>query len=329
MRIATFNLDGLGGTGRDSPEEQARLPLLRDALTRLRADILCLQEINANLDGNIEGSEGKTRTVAALDRALEGTGYEAFHRHISIHRDGHGPLDKHNLVTLSRYPIREKKQFWHDLLTPPSYRPVTAEPAAEEDMRLDWDRPVLLTTVDHPNQRPLHIFNMHLRAPLAAFVPGQKESAFAWKSAAGWAEGFFMAAVKRAGQALEARLAADALFDRNRDALVLACGDMNADIMEMPSRILAADVDDTGNEALAERELIPIERIAPEDHRFSVIHAGHKHMLDHILVSRPLAPLCRAVEIHNEELPDEILELEAGTTIAASNHAPMVAEFDL
>jgi endonuclease/exonuclease/phosphatase family metal-dependent hydrolase len=323
MRIATFNVDGLGGERPGSAEEAARLPLLRDALERLRADVLCLQEVNA---GHAEADGVRTRAVAALDRALAGTTYESFSRHVSAHRDGHGPLDKHNLVTLSRYPILEARQVWHDLVTPPSYRPVTAVPAREGDLTLGWDRPILLTTLDHPSGT-VHVFNMHLRAPLAAHIPGQKAAAFEWKTAAGWAEGFFLAAVKRSGQALEARLAADALFDADENAMVLACGDLNADLLEMPGRILSAEVDDTGNPELEGRVLVPIERIAPEDHRYSVIHAGHRHMLDHILVSRSLASRCRAVEIHNEDLPDEILELEAGTAVAASNHAPLVAEF--
>jgi hypothetical protein len=36
-------------------------------------------------------------------------------------------------------------------------------------------------------------------------VPGQKAEPFAWKTVSDWAEGFFAAAVKRAGQALELR----------------------------------------------------------------------------------------------------------------------------
>ena len=40
-----------------------------------------------------------------------------------------------------------------------------------------------------------------------------------WLSAPGWAEGFFIAAVKRAGQALEARLFIDKLFDEDPDAM--------------------------------------------------------------------------------------------------------------
>lgn len=328
MRIATFNVDGLGGDRPGGMEESARMPLLRRALERLRADVLCLQEVNAGLVREDKSGGTRTRAVAALDKVLAGTAYKTYARQVSIHRDGRGPLDRHNLVTLSRYRLLEARQLWHDLVAPPSYRPTTAIPRSPGDLALDWDRPILLTTLDHP-AGPVHVFNMHLRAPLAAFIPGQKAAAFQWKTAAGWAEGFFMAAVKRSGQALEARLAADALFDSNENALVLACGDLNADLMEMPSRILSAEADDTGNPNLESRALIPIERIAPEDHRYSVIHAGHRHMLDHILVSRALAPLCSAVEIHNEGLPDEILELEAGTAIAASNHAPLVAEFDL
>jgi exonuclease III len=40
MRMATFNIENL-----DLPVE-ARLPVLRPALERLEADIVCLQEVN-------------------------------------------------------------------------------------------------------------------------------------------------------------------------------------------------------------------------------------------------------------------------------------------
>jgi hypothetical protein len=173
------------------------------------------------------------------------------------------------------------------------------------------------------------VLNLHLRAPLAAFVPGQKLGHFAWKTVPGWAEGFFLAAIKRTGQALEARLAIDRLFDDDADALVALCGDMNAELREMPLRILRGEEEDTGNGALAGRVMIPLERAAPESRRYSVMHGGQPSMLDHLLVSRALLRHFREVEIHNEALGDELAGYTMVQRSPESYHAPVVASFDL
>lgn len=322
LRVATYNLDGLGG--RTFVPGAPRFHALRGVLFDLEADILGLQEVNAQA-----ARAGRGRTLAALDELVRGTDYEGFHRSMTTLRDGHGPLDVHNLVILSRYPLKDRRQFWHDLVPAPVHRPITAEPSARALDAQCWDRPILYAAVDIDGGKPLHLFNLHLRAPLAAFIEGQKETAFAWKSVRGWAEGFYLAALKRTGQALEARLAVDALLDKDIDARIIVCGDMNADLVEMPVRLLAAAVDDTGNPALADRALFSIERIAPEADRYSVIHAGHRHMLDHILVSRVLSKTCRRVEILNRDLPDEVFDEEALGEIWPSNHAPIVAEFEI
>jgi len=301
------------------------VPVLRAQLLRLDADILCLQEIAARHDGDKHAA----RRLCALDTLLEGTPYAAFERAVSTTRDGHGPLDVHNLAVLSRLKLTSHRQYWHDLVSPIDYRVATALPAAAGATAIEWERPVLHATIAAPGGRSLHVFNLHLRAPLAAFIPGQKESAFAWHTASGWAEGFFLAAVKRAGQALEARRAVDALFDQDPDALIVVCGDMNAEEREMPLRILRADASDTGSSALANRALVPLEHALPETRRFSVLHGGRHVMLDHVLVSRALFAQYRTVEIYNEMLEDEA---EAGTRAPispGSYHAPVVATFEL
>src|SRR3546814_9423539 len=74
----------------------------------------------------------------------------------------------------------------------------------------------------------LHVLNLHLRSPLASPIPGQKLSAGSWRSLAGWAEGYFAATLKRSGQALEARLRVEQIFDSEPAALIAVCGDLNA-----------------------------------------------------------------------------------------------------
>jgi endonuclease/exonuclease/phosphatase family metal-dependent hydrolase len=324
VRIATFNLESLDDRPGAAPDFATRLPVLRARLLRLRADVLCLQEIAARH----QNGKSLPRRLTALDALIADTPYAGYERVVSLARDGHGPLDVHNLAILSRPKLLAQCQYWHDLVEPVRYRLATALPASDA-VQIRWERPVLHATVSAPDGPPVHVFNVHLRAPLAAHIPGQKTSAFVWRTASGWAEGFFLAAVKRAGQALETRRAIDALFDREPEARIVVCGDMNAEEREMPLRILRADEADTGSALLANRTLVPLERGLPETRRFTVLHGGRPCMLDHVLASPTLFARYRSVEIHNEALEDEAEAERRVAPLADSYHAPVVATFDL
>jgi endonuclease/exonuclease/phosphatase family metal-dependent hydrolase len=326
MRIASFNLETLDDAPEAGPPFAERLRILRPQLDRLRADVLCLQEVNAQ---KVDPAKHAPRAFRALDALLAGTPYAGCSRVHSTLRDERGPLDVHNLVILSAPAIRRHSQHWNDLVPPLAWRALTAVPPAAAAEPVVWDRPILHAAVALADGRTLHVFNVHLRAPLAAFVAGQKTGAFAWKTTAGWAEGFYLATVKRAGQALETRLAIDALFDADPGALIVVCGDMNAEVNEMPLRLLRAEEEDTANGALASRVLVPLERAVSQSRRFSVLHAGQRLMLDHILVSRALMGAFRGIEIHNEALEDEVVGYALAGGSPESYHAPLIAEFDL
>jgi endonuclease/exonuclease/phosphatase family metal-dependent hydrolase len=323
LRLATFNLENLDDRPDGAPAFAERVRVLRPLLQRIDADVLCLQEVNAR-----EVAKRQPRSFAALDAVLETTGYAAYHRAASSGPSG-GPADVHNLVTLSRWPIVGQRQLRNELVQPPRYRLATADPAAAEAIEVMWDRPLLYTAIALPNGRRLHVLNLHLRAPLAAFVPGQKLGPFTWKTVGGWAEGFYLATMKRTGQALEARLLVDRLCDAEPDALVAVAGDLNAEARETPVRAIYGDPEDTGNDALAGRALSPIEMAIPAERRFSVLHHGLKLMLDHLMVSRPLRQAYRGADILNEALPDEYVAWAKGVQIAGSFHAPVIADFEL
>ncbi len=324
VRIATFNLENLDDRPDLDPPLSERIALLRPQLLRLSADILCLQEVNGQ-----HPEDGGPRRLLALDRLLEDTPYADFHRAATAAANNPGVADRHNLVTISRWPIAGREQVRHDLVPPAGYRTVTAEPAEASAQPVEWDRPVLKASVALPGERTLHVLNLHLRAPLAAVIAGQKKGAFAWRSVGGWAEGFFLATVKRCGQALETRLLVERIFDGDPDGLVAVCGDFNAEEREMPLRIIRGDVEDTGNGHLAQRALVPLERTLPASQRFSVLHHGQKQMLDHILASRALMAYYREVEVHNEALGDELVAYAMVSHSPESYHAPVVAEFAL
>ena len=323
MRIATFNLESLDDRPGIEPALEERIAQLRPQLARLEADILCLQEINAQRQGH-----KAPRSLHALDRLLRETAYEAYSWTSSATGEPDALAEKHNLVILSRWPIVDRQVIRHNLVPGLPHRYVTADPA-EEGALLTWDRPILKATIALPEGPPLHLFNLHLRAPLASPVPGGKLDQFAWRSVGAWAEGYFLSVMKRCGQALEARLAIERLFERDPNALVAVCGDFNAVEWASPLRILRGEVEDTGNEALGGRTLVLLEHGLPESRRFSVVHGGRPIMLDHILSSRALFGHFRHIEAHNETLADELTGFATGRPPSGSFHAPLVAEFAL
>ena len=323
MRIATFNVESLDEARADGPSLEARIQVLAPQLERVDADILCLQEVNAQ-----KPAVGKKRTLSALKALLNTTRMRGYRLAVSQNRQGTGPRDIHNLVTLSRYPIRSTEQLWHDLVAQPRHRYVTGDEAGAETA-LAWNRPVLYTRIEVPGKRLLHLFNLHLRAPLACPVPGGKADSFAWNSVAAWAEGYYLSEIKRAGQALELRCALDALFDGDESALICIAGDFNCEEHHTPVEIIRGQEDNTANGALACRVMVPVEHSLPADRRFTVIHQGRRQMLDHILTSLPLLGRYQGSEIHNEALVDELVGYAAVEASPVSYHAPVVAVFDL
>ena len=327
LRLATFNLENLD----ESPDFEARAAVLRPQLLRLDADVLCLQEVHGQ-----PSRKHRMRALAALDRLLAGTDYADRPRAFTAGK--HGPFDVHNLVVVSRLPILASTQIRHDLVMPlaPPIPVSRRDRTAPEN--LEWDRPALHAALDLGAGRTLHVLNLHLRAARAAPVAGGRDESGAWADTASWAEGFTIATLKRAGQALEARLFVDRLFDDDARALVAVCGDLNAGLGEAPVRTLLARVDDTGNKALAGRALAPLEADVAPARRFTVLHAGRRVLLDHILASRALLGHFVGAEIHNEILADETLTDDTraddtradetlGSRTLGSFHAPVLACF--
>jgi hypothetical protein len=229
---------------------------------------------------------------------------------------------------LSRFPIAARRPWHHDAIKPLRYRSAALDLRIDEGLAVGWDRPALVTVHDLGRERSLTAVNLHLRAPLAAAIPGGKLAPGVWASPAAWAEGFFLAAVKRTGQATEARLYVDRTFDADADAWIAVTGDLNAGRDEMPVRVLIAGVEDTGNPAQTHRQLAVLDDRIPAATRYSVRHDGRPLMPDHILASPALARHCLRVEAFNDGLYDEVRDA-GDPAFAGSYHAPVVATFDL
>ena len=192
-----------------------------------------------------------------------------------------------------------------------------------------FDRPLLVTDLDAGGGRPITIVNLHLRAPLAAAIQGQKLGPFVWKSVAGWAEGYFLAALRREAQALELRMLVDSILAEDPGRRIAVAGDFNAEDHTTTLKICVGAEEDTGNGELTAQSLVVLDRTLAADRRWSVLHHGRPQMLDHILVSRTLHGHFRSIEVHNEALGDEALGYAKVRNPPGSYHAALVAEFAL
>jgi hypothetical protein len=136
------------------------------------------------------------------------------------------------------------------------------------------------------------------------------------------AEGFFLSGLKRSGQALELRLALDALLDTDQHAAIAICANFNAEDHETPLKIVISAEEDTGNGLLANRSMVVLDRTLPEDRRFSVLRRGRPQMISRSLYGRFLT-----IQAHNETLEDEVIGGARVQHSPSSFHAPVVAEF--
>ena len=167
FRLATFNLENLDYSAARRAVFERRLGVLKPLLAELAADILCLQEINAQKAADHDG-----RRFLALDRLLAGGPYEGYHRATSVRPGTSAPADVHNLVIASRWPIVERRQLFHDIVAKWRWTPPAEGRSTQAPVEVAWDRPLLYARVAAPDGAPLHIVNLHLRAPRA--VPLQE-----------------------------------------------------------------------------------------------------------------------------------------------------------
>lgn len=324
MRIATFNIENLDLPPRAHIEIKTRAEILRPCLERLQADVLCLQEINGQ---HIVGQ--KERVLAALDALLKGTSYENYHRAATTSVSGHGVADVHNLVTLSKYPLLSHREIHHALIPPFHYTPQTSEPPLQDTQSLEFDRPLLITEHDIGKQTKLIVINVHLRAPLAHQITGQKLAPFVWKSISAWAEGYFISSIQRSGQALELRMLLDQMLKLDPHQMIAVAGDFNAEDHETPLKIIIGAEENTGNGLLSSGSLVALDRALPKDLRWSTLHLGRPVMLDHILVNMALYAHFQSIQVHNENQGDEAVSFSKVNAPLGSHHAPVVAQFSI
>jgi endonuclease/exonuclease/phosphatase family metal-dependent hydrolase len=323
LRIATFNLENLDDKPGANPTLDQKIAVLRPQLLRLRADIICMQEIHG------QETTGQPRDVLALKKLLQDTPYATFN--IACTKTSTNQVfDERNLVVVSRFPVLATRQYNNTLVPAPKYQTVTALPASENTVKeIKWERPIFHVQLDLGGGKKMHLINLHLKSRLPVDVAGQKLNQYSWKTGAGWAEGSFLASMKRVGQALETRILLDQLFDAEPNAMIVVAGDFNAHPDEVPVEGIRGSVVNTDNASMYFREMIPCEHTIPETTRYTFIHRGSKRMLDHMLISREMLKYYRTSEIHNETLSDESVSFATDVKFPESDHAPFIAEFDV
>ncbi|SFI97426.1 endonuclease/exonuclease/phosphatase family protein [Amycolatopsis sacchari] len=321
LRIATFNLENFDETAPDAhPSLDERITLMRPQIERLRADIVCFQEVNG------QERDGQPRDLHALRRLLEDTNLDAAET-ASTRTATKEVFDERNLVVASVHPISGSEQLKNDLVAKPLYRQLTADPPDETAEPVEIERPILHVEIS-VDEKPLHVINVHLKSKLPSDVAGRKIDAFTWKTADSWAEGAFISSMKRMSQAVEVRRLVDRILDDDGDARIVVAGDFNATPDEVPVLAIRGAVEDTGNGALTTRVLVPVEHTVPEPARYTLYHQGKGQMLDHMLVTRNLLAHYRGSEIHNELLHDESAAFADDRKYPESDHAPVVAAFE-
>ncbi|HWR24657.1 MAG TPA: endonuclease/exonuclease/phosphatase family protein [Methanosarcina sp.] len=324
LRIATFNLENLDSKPDQKPTLQERIAVMRPQLQRINADILCLQEVNGQKTDD-------ALHLLALDALLKDTKYANFNRVFTIDENGSQIYPERNLVILSSYEILEHHQYKHYFAPAPLYRIVTEMKNEGEEQKVSditWERPILLSRIKI-GERVLNVINLHLKSKLPTDIKGQKLDNFTWKTSSGWAEGFFLSSMKRVGQALETRMLIDKLFDEAEDSWIVVCGDFNSDFDDVPVEAIRGRIENTGNGELAKRILLPCEMSIPESARFSLYHQGKGNMLDHLLVCRNMLAYFKVSEVHNELLHDESIAFATDIKFPESDHAPVIAEFEI
>jgi endonuclease/exonuclease/phosphatase family metal-dependent hydrolase len=319
FRLATYNLENLDEGG--SPSFDARAAVIRPALERLRADVICFQEVNG------QEREGQKRDILTLKEMLAPTRYKAHHLITTKTKSSNEAYNERNLVTAlpSDWQVLETRQINQDRMAAPEFKRTIAEDDTAKPVR--WERPLLYVKAEAPGGAVLHILNTHFKSKIAVGVDDLMVDDYTWRTASGWAEGFFLSSMKRVGAALEARLVIDDIFDADPEANIIIAGDFNARSEEVPVMALRGRVEETGNGALAGRVMVPLEDNVPESSRFTLYHHGKGEMIDHILASRGMLAAFSHTEIHNEILPDESIRFRTDEDFPEPDHAPVVAAF--
>ena len=181
--------------------------------------------------------------------------------------------------------------------------------------------------------RPLDLVTCHLKSKLLSFPDGRFQPRDEGERARFGA----YALDRRAAEAVTVRAAADALLNGHGDErAVIVLGDLNDEPLAATTQILlgppGSEIGTPGFERPDRGDPMRLWNLAPripEQQRYTRVFRGRKELIDHILVSHALVYQVTDVDT-GEVQPSSIGDVPAARRDEpASDHAPVIARFDL
>lgn len=275
MRFATFNLKDFFTAQRPEHEGvvEEKLANVARFILESDADVLGLQEV------------GDHALFARLfGGPLEAAGYA--HRVVA-------PGDRRGIrcAVASRHPFASQAVLAPGELEFPRF---SVSDAAPFPGRLPLRRPIPHVTVATP-LGPVDVMVAHFKSKLGVPLRDAAGADVPEVGARAKAEASLRSLVSRASEALFVRGVVDGLLLEDRERAVVVMGDLNDTVDSLPVSIVGG---------AGELALDAAARRVPEAGRFSVLHRGEREQIDHILVSRALAPRITRAVVLNGELRD-------------------------
>jgi endonuclease/exonuclease/phosphatase family metal-dependent hydrolase len=181
--------------------------------------------------------------------------------------------------------------------------------------------------------RPIDLLTCHLKSKLLTFPGGRFSTEDEGERAGVGAYALY----RRAAEAVTVRAAADALLDGDGgDRAVIVLGDLNDEPLAATTQILlgppGSEIGTPGFPRPDQgdpRRLWNLAPRIPEERRFTRVFRGRKELIDQILVSHALVTRVTEVDTGDVQPPSIDEAPTARRDEPASDHAPVIARFDL
>ncbi len=314
FKVMTWNLENLFKAGAPSGPKtealyQAKLEGLASVINDQAPDALGVQEV------------GDPDALDELVALLEGS----WQRRVSAHPDRRGI----RVACLSRHPIAASTEL---TAFPTPLQPVQTSDQAGTETAMG--RGAVAITLTPGAGEAVQFLTAHLKSKLLTFPGGRFQPTDEDERARFGAYALY----RRTAEAATLRVwATSALADQGATRPVVLTGDLNDTPEAATTQLLLGppgseigtpgfDQPDHGDK----QRLWSLAGKMPEGKNFSRVNHGRKELIDHILVSGALVKKTVSVEaVIEQPLPSVTADPTERTEDPASDHAPVVATFDL
>jgi endonuclease/exonuclease/phosphatase family metal-dependent hydrolase len=292
----------------DQATYDAKLAGLAEVIGRLAPDVIAVEEV------------GDPAALADLVARLDGDWHTAFSE---VFEPDH-PI---RVAVLARGAITATDQV---SAFPPQLRPVQTGDDGTTIAAIP--RGALKVRVTH-DDLSVDLVACHLKSKLLSFPGGR----FSPHDEGERARFGAYALDRRAAEAVTVRAEADALLGgQGADRAVIVLGDLNDEPLAATTQILlgppGSEIGTTGFDRPDQGDATRLWNLAPlipADRAFTRTFMGRHELIDHILVSRRLVTHAVSVDTGDVTPPSVGLDPSARRNAPASDHAPLVARFDV